>query len=218
MMGFVDTAGKSAARYFWEEYKKETERVYEIYRSLFYAPGEGLVGAVPEEVLYLFSPVISDERAGKILSRLGFRDSEMAVKKLRLLRQGPPFPPLPARARVLLERIAPFFLSKVASSPDPDMALGHVESFISAVGRRTSIYSMLAENPRLMEELTKIFGTSLFLSRTLIEQPESLDLLLSAELVRPRKRKEEMERELEKTISASEDYEAGQRIKAFQKP
>jgi glutamate-ammonia-ligase adenylyltransferase len=207
MMGFGDTEVKKAGQHFWEEYKKKTKRVYEIYRSLFYTPKEGLSREVSEEVLLLFSPDISDERARKGLFELGFRDIETALKKLQLLRKGPAFPPLTARARALLDSIAPFFLKKVAASPDPDMALGHVEGFISAVGRRTSIYSMLSENPRLIEELTKIFGTSLFLSRTLIERPESLDLLLSPELSRPDRPKQEMQRELERVISFCENYE-----------
>jgi glutamate-ammonia-ligase adenylyltransferase len=63
MMGFRDTEVKKAGQHFWEEYKKKTKRVYEIYRSLFYTPKEGLLTEVPEEVLVLFSPGIGDEQA-----------------------------------------------------------------------------------------------------------------------------------------------------------
>jgi glutamate-ammonia-ligase adenylyltransferase len=207
MMGFKDTEEKAAGEHFWDEYKKKTGRVYDIYRSLFYTPREGLLEEVPEEVLFLFSPDTGGERALHGLRGLGFRDAETAFKKLELLREGPHLDYLPSRARVLFERITPFLLAKVVASPDPDMALGHVESFISAIGRRTSLYSMLSENPRLMEELAKIFGTSQFLSRRLIEHPESLDMLLSAELTRPRKKKGEMRGELEKIMSSAKDYE-----------
>jgi glutamate-ammonia-ligase adenylyltransferase len=58
-----------------------------------------------------------------------------------------------------------------------------------------------------MDELVKIFGTSLFLSRTLIDYPESLDILLSSELTHPRKDKVQLKRELERLLSVSGDYE-----------
>jgi glutamate-ammonia-ligase adenylyltransferase len=127
MMGFVDTEGKKggkAGTQFWEEYKRLTGRIYDIYRSLFYTPKESLLEGVPEEVLVLFSPEISEDRMEKGLEGLGFSDIAAALKNLRLLREGPPFAHLSARARVILERIAPYLLSKVVSSPDPDMALG----------------------------------------------------------------------------------------------
>lgn len=182
MMGFKDSQ-KKAGEYFWEEYKARTSAVHDIYRSLFYKVAGKEAGP---EVLALFSPDTSDEEAGARLKELGFKDAKTALRNLTLLRE-PVHARLGARTRLLLQKLAPMLFNGAAASPDPDRALGHIERFVSAVGARASYYSLLAENPPVIVELTRLFGTSVFLSRVLIERPEGLEILLSRELSIPYK-------------------------------
>ncbi len=191
MMGFKDSLGKKAGEFFWEEYKAKTSSIHEVFRSLFYKSEEEILQH-PKDILILLSPDITGPEAREKLSGLGFKDTEAAYKNLTLLRTGPPFVHLSAKARLLFHRLAPAFLSSAASSPDPDRALQHLERFISSVGARTTFYSLLSENPLVSDELIKLFGTSVFLSRTIIERPESLDLLLSKELSLPYRTKKDM--------------------------
>ncbi|MBI5901969.1 MAG: bifunctional [glutamate--ammonia ligase]-adenylyl-L-tyrosine phosphorylase/[glutamate--ammonia-ligase] adenylyltransferase [Deltaproteobacteria bacterium] len=204
MMGFKDGAGKSASALFLEEYRKRTASVHEIYRSLFYRAG-GKEGS--EEVLDLFSPDMTAEEAGARLTRLGFKDPSTAWRNLLLLKTRPPYARLSAKAHLLLQRLAPGFVSLAAASPDPDRALAHLERFISSVGARTAFYSLLAENPLVCEELVRLFGTSVFLSRELIERPESLDMLLSKELALPYKRRAGFFDEFAEGLERAADYE-----------
>lgn len=179
MMGFSGSK-EEAAGLFWDEYRKVTSGVHEVFRSLFYRSGEA--PAVPEEVRLLFTADLPEEEAKSRLRALGFGDPSAAYANLKLLRDGPPFARLSSRARLMLQRLAPMFLQKAADSPDPDRSLAHLERFISSVGARTTFYSLLYENPHVLEELMRLFGTSVFLSRDLIDHPESLDILLSDEL------------------------------------
>lgn len=204
MMGFKDTAGKLASGLFLDAYRKTTASVHEVYRSLFYRAGGK---EEPEEVLELFSADITAEEAEARLERLGFKDPSTAWKNLSLLKTRPPFVRLSAKARMLLQRLAPGFVSLAAASPDPDRALAHLERFISSVGARTAFYSLLAENPPVCEELVRLFGTSVFLSRELIERPESLDMLLSKELALPYKRMAGFFDEFAEGLKRAEDYE-----------
>jgi len=142
-----------------------------------------------------------------MLSGLGFRDTEAAWKNLSLLREGPSFIHLSAKARVILQKLGPSFLERASRSPEPDRALSHLERFISSIGARTTFYSLLLENPGVMDELIKVMGTSVFLSRDLIEHPESLDILLSTELSIPCKKKEDMLAAFMKEASSDKDYE-----------
>ncbi len=204
MMGFKDGAGKSASALFLEEYRKRTASVHEVYRSLFYRAGGK---EEPVEVLELFSPDMTAEEAGARLTRLGFKDPSTAWRNLSLLKTRPPYARLSAKAHLLLQRLAPGFVSLASASPDPDRALEHLERFISSVGARTAFYSLLAENPPVCEELVRLFGTSVFLSRELIERPESLDMLLSKELALPYKRRAGFFDEFSDGLKRAEDYE-----------
>ena len=206
MMGFRDIDGRKAGVYFWEEYRSRTAAVHDVYRSLFYKSEEEAV-VLPSGILALFAPETTAEEASERLSELGFKDPKEAFRNLALLRGGPTYIHLSPRARMILQRLAPVFLLKASGAPDPDSALSNLERFISAIGARTTFYSLLQENPRVLEELVRLFGTSVFLSRSLIERPESLDLLLSEELAIPCKTKREFAEEIFGELNAKEDYE-----------
>jgi glutamate-ammonia-ligase adenylyltransferase len=180
MMGFKDSGGIKAGARLWEEYGAVAGRVHAAYRSLFYREG-GL--EAPGEVLALFSPETTGEEAEERLSGMGFKEPSAAYENLVRIRSGGAHPG--PRARLLAERLAPLFLARALDSPDPDLAMNHLERFIASVGARTTFYALMAENPLVVEELMRIFGTSEFLSRTLIERPEGLELLLSRELSTP---------------------------------
>src|SRR3989337_2913858 len=207
MMGFKDTPEKKEENHFWHVYREKTEAVYSVYRALFYKSEKGLKEGIPEEVFLILSSETPEKEALSLLKNLGFKDTGVSLKELKLLRYGPPFVHMNARARVLLEKLSPLFLLKASVSADPDMALKNIERFISAIGARTSLYSLLAENPALISELMKIFGFSAFLSNALIERPENMDLLFSEEMAKPKKEKEEFSRELEGVIPSAGDYE-----------
>lgn len=205
MMGFKAKAGDKAAPVFWEEYKAITSGVHGVFRSLFYRSEEA--EETPKELQILLSPELPKEEALSRLAELGFKDPEEAYRNISLLREGPQFIHLSAKARVILQKLAPIFLARVQASPDPDRSLAHLERFISSIGARTTFYSLLYENPGVLNELVKLFGTSDFLSRDLIEHPESLDLLLSAELSIPYKRREHIIEAFLQEASSGKEYE-----------
>ncbi|MBI5809966.1 MAG: bifunctional [glutamate--ammonia ligase]-adenylyl-L-tyrosine phosphorylase/[glutamate--ammonia-ligase] adenylyltransferase, partial [Deltaproteobacteria bacterium] len=206
MMGFADTEAKPAGEQFWDEYRKKTSSVHGIYRTLFYK--ETSFKDIPGDILTLLSPDIPEDEAVIILSRLGFKDPEAAHKNISMIRNGPLSRRLFASAQVLLQRLLPVFIAKASAAPDPDRALLHLERFISAIGGRTAFYALLSENPAALDELVKLFGTSVFLSRGLIDHPENRDILLSKELSIPYKKKEAvLEAFLKESLDPAKDYE-----------
>jgi len=124
-----------------------------------------------------------------------------------MLRDGPPFTRMPARARRYLGKIAPLILSRVVRSPDPDMALHHTERFLSAIGARTMFYALLFENRPVIDVLVRLFGSSRFLSGYLLRYPELLDTFLRKDLPPLVKTKSDLRRELGETLAACADYE-----------
>ncbi|MBI3753232.1 MAG: bifunctional [glutamate--ammonia ligase]-adenylyl-L-tyrosine phosphorylase/[glutamate--ammonia-ligase] adenylyltransferase, partial [Deltaproteobacteria bacterium] len=202
MLGFKDT------KQFWNEYKKQTGLVHEIYDALFFKASKELEQGISKDVRLILGEELEKKDVLEILSKAGFHEPKTAYKNLKLLRDGHPFAHFPARAKILLKKIAPFLLTRIIASPAPDLALKHMERFISAIGARTTFYSLLAENKKVMELLAKLFGTSIFLSTAIIEHPEILDALLSSELNKPQKKKEDLLKELSIILDSAADYEA----------
>ncbi len=193
MMGIfsLSQSGKeiTAASQLLKKYEKITDRVHEVYRTLFYNSEEELSENALEEAAWVASASTSvgtpEPEALDALSRFGFSHPDKALKHIALVRDGQSFVRLTPTARSLRRRLTPFIISKAAGSPNPDLALQNIERFVTAVGAKTGPLSLLAENPPLIEELITIFGSSEFLSTSLVERPEGLDLVLSAEMTTP---------------------------------
>ncbi|MBI5232957.1 MAG: hypothetical protein HY880_01235 [Deltaproteobacteria bacterium] len=171
--------------------------MYDIYRSLFYRPSEEVLKAVPQEVFFILSDETGYDEAVLGLKTLGFNNPEAAMRIIKLLKGSPSRLRFPSAAASLFERLLPLLFFGAARSADPDRALGFLERFTSAVGAKRIFYSLLIENPKIAELLANIFGASVFLSKGLIEHPANLDLLLSPELSKPHKTRQELSRELE---------------------
>lgn len=200
--------GFKTAKQFMDEYKKQTGLVHEIYDALFFKASKELEQGISKDVLLIIGEDLEKEKVMEILSKAGFHEPENAYENLKLLRDGPLFAHFSARAKILLKKIAPFLLTRIIASPAPDLALKHMERFISAIGARTTFYSFLAENKKVMELLAKLFGTSVFLSTAIIEHPENLDALLSPELNKPQKKKQDLLKELSTMLDSESDYES----------
>ncbi|OGP77926.1 MAG: hypothetical protein A2Z13_10030 [Deltaproteobacteria bacterium RBG_16_64_85] len=186
---------------------RHTGNVRTIYGRLFRGVAEEVPSDVPLDVQALFFPELEEEEAASRLKTLGFSDPEAACRNLASLREGPAFVRLPARARRYLEKIAPAVLARVIRTPDPDMALAHTERFLAAIGARTMFYAMLFENPRVIDALARLFGSSRFLSGYLLRHPELLDTFLKQDLAAVVKTKIELRRELGEILVACTDFE-----------
>jgi glutamate-ammonia-ligase adenylyltransferase len=112
------------------------------------------------------------------LGEMGFTDPEAAYGNLMLLRDGPGYARFPDNCRRLLRQIAPALLSNLGEVADPDAVLVNFERFISRVGARASYYSMLAQSPEAVKLLVVLFGSSPYLSSSVIRYPDLLDVIV----------------------------------------
>lgn len=201
--------GFSSVGEFEEEYKKVTDVVTKNYENLFYDANK-VIDEEGKEFWQLadFLTVgdIEEDEAIEGLKKLGFKSPNQAIDIMYLLlntRRGG----LTEKGKVLRRRIIPAFLSKIVTSHDPDLALVNFERFISTIGFKTSIYSVLCENPEIINVLAKLFTRSGFLSNFLIRYPEYLDTIILKDVRREYESKEEMIEALLEDVNSEENFE-----------
>ena len=181
--------------------------VHGTYDRLFGGARREASTGLPEEVRALFLHGHPPEDARSLLAKLGFRDVDAALGNLEVLREGPSHVRIPQRARHYLDKIAPEMLHRAANSPDPDLALAHVERFLSAIGPRTMFYALLYEKPKVIEALVRLFGSSRFLSGFLLRHPELLDTFLRNDLSAMVKSKSDLRADLADVLALCDDFE-----------
>jgi glutamate-ammonia-ligase adenylyltransferase len=154
-----------ARRRFLAEYRRVTGAVHAAFRDFFDA--RPAPRAAPPPRIPTFTA----------LKATGFADPDRARQNLRLLLEGRPLLPYPARAAQALARMFPVLLDALWQSPDPDEALNQFERFVAAAGPRAAWLELLAESPPLLVNLVRLCARGELMSQMLLAQPELLGSL-----------------------------------------
>ncbi len=199
-MGFRDKDGLSAGEIFIAELTRHNNRVRQIYDGLL---SEQAVDVFDTDGGFsaLLEIDISEDEGVQLLEKKGFHDPRQSYMNFLLLRDGSPSSPLTPRSRGLFIKIIPALLEGCAQSPDPDMALARLESFVAAFGSREAIYDFISAQPEAARRVTRLLGWSDYFSRLLITYPELSDSLLFAGNEALMKTRDEMAGELEKELA-----------------
>ncbi len=194
---------------FEEVYQENTSRVSKIYNHLFFEPSqktEEFGKEFWELADFLTSGNIEEEQAIENLSALGFKNPSSAVDIFSKLLD-PRLGALTQSAKLTMKKVVPAFLGEILKTFDPDSALVNLERFISGIGWRSSIYSVLLENPDIIKLLAKLFSTSGYLSNFLIRHPEYLDVITLRDVRTEFGTKQEMLENLKQSMDDAGDYE-----------
>jgi glutamate-ammonia-ligase adenylyltransferase len=163
------------------DYVDHTKKVRGIYDDLFAFTGEE--GAVEPSITdhsALLDPETPEQEATSLLEKLGFRDPGKAYRNLLLLREGTAFVHQTPRSRKLFHESFPALFQEIISSPDPDMALNHLESFLAAQGSWEAFQTLLKIDPSAGRVLIAVFANSEYLSRMLVSRPILLQNLIES--------------------------------------
>lgn len=170
-MGFRDAPGKDAASQFLSELAAHTSRVRGIYDGLLVEQAVERQEK-KDDLELLLSLDVTAEEAVYVLDREGFKKPDKAYRNVLLLRDGSAALSLTPRSRSLFSKVLPKLISGCAKSPDPDMALNNLESFVESFGSREALHGLINERPKVAELITRLFGSSEYFSRMLITRPE----------------------------------------------
>jgi len=190
------------------------DRVQTRFKKLLAEPGEGVSprseageGRAPAWVFRLLETLDDEACSVDMLRGLGFLNPEAARSACLKIREERYLPDRLARYRRQIDRLLPVMIAGAAATPDPDRAVLHLERFLDSIGPKAGFFILLEENPRLIDVLSTLFGSSDYLSNVLINHPGILDSLIdrrSAQLVKDRMT---FTADLDTALGAQEDFE-----------
>ena len=163
------------------DYADHTKKVRAIYDDLFAFTGEEGAGeSSVKDYSALLDPETPEQEAVSLLEKLGFRDPVKAYRDLLLLREGSAFVHQTPRSRKLFYEVFPALFREIIASPDPDMALNHLESFLAAQGSWEAFQALMRIDPSAGKVLIAVFANSEYLSRMLVSRPILLQNLIES--------------------------------------
>jgi len=205
-MGYHPPEHPDAGAALQAEYQRHTTAVRQLYDSFLRSARpetDGAGGAPSDELILFFTSDLPAEQIRRRVAAVGFEDAERALRNLQLIRDGQSFARYTPEVRRSLGEMAGPLLTALAGTPDPDLALTTFERFIGGVTARTTFMRLLAETPGLVDLLVRLFGTSEFLSATLLRQPELLETFLTPEPT-ARHGRQRLAQELRRAVDAAE--------------
>lgn len=119
------------------------------------------------------------------LEKLGFEDSETAVRRIAEWRAGRPRSLRSPAATGAFEAMLPSLLEAIGKSADPMRALNRLSDVVERVPSGVNLYRLLQARPGLTTLLARILAHAPALSDQLARRPELLDGLLDSSCFDP---------------------------------
>ena len=148
---------------------------------------------------------VSDADVELLLAPIGFTDWKTAHARLLELCTD-------ASRQEALTAALPMLLAALAESASPDSSVLNLERFIKSVPDPVSTLRFLADNPRAIEILVKLFVNSQFLTEILLRNPDYLERLTQHKRLADVKSREDFRHEADESLdglsSSQQRFEA----------
>ncbi|MEX2407987.1 MAG: bifunctional [glutamine synthetase] adenylyltransferase/[glutamine synthetase]-adenylyl-L-tyrosine phosphorylase, partial [Rhodovibrionaceae bacterium] len=203
--GIAQTAasmGFETADAFRKELLKQLHAVEDRYAHLFEeAPSLSGPGNL------VFTGGEPDPDTLKTLSELGFKDGAQVFNMVRTWHHGRYRAMRSERSRQLLTEIMPTLLQQLSETPNPDKALLKFDDFLRGLPSGVQLFSMLYQNPKLLELLAEIMGGAPALAEHLSRNASMLEAVLSPEFFDPLPERAALQRQLDDMLSRAQDVQ-----------
>jgi glutamate-ammonia-ligase adenylyltransferase len=141
----------------------------------------------------------------KTLAELGFKDGAQVFNLVRTWHHGRYRAMRSERSRQLLTEIMPTLLQQLGETPNPDSALLKFDEFLRGLPGGVQLFSMLYQNPKLLELLAEVMGAAPALAEHLGRNPALLEAVLEPDFFDPLPEKTALEAELAEMLGRAQD-------------
>ncbi|WP_343559508.1 bifunctional [glutamine synthetase] adenylyltransferase/[glutamine synthetase]-adenylyl-L-tyrosine phosphorylase [Kiloniella sp. b19] len=141
------------------------------------------------------------------LTGLGFEDPERAFGIVTNWKAGRHRAVRSNRSRNLINQLLPTLMIAFRNSGHPDQALLQFDTFLSTLPTGVQLFAMLQANPNLLDLLAEIMGTAPELARTLGQNPNLLEAVLTGSFFAPLPNKDFLRQSLQKALNEARDYQ-----------
>jgi len=162
---------------FEHELRARLKTVEKHYAALF-------EGAAPLSEVHgnlVFTGVEDDPETLETLTRLGFKRAGEVSAAIRAWHHGRVRAMRSERARELLTKLVPRLLRALAATGDPDGAFVSFHRFLEGLPAGVQLFSLLTNNPPLLDTLAQVLGTAPRLSGYLARNAGVIDAMLDRE-------------------------------------
>lgn len=194
----------------WEAFQAELSRHRESVRRCFREVVFREAARPPPEAgdcapvwLGTLDPGECEER----LRAQGYADPTSALRRLEQLREGNARR-LGETGRQRLDLLVPAIIRACGRQPDPDRALAATLRIVDSIGRRSTYFALLNENPAALERLVRLCGNSDFLTRQVAAHPLLLDELIDPRISAEPPTRAELAEDLVLRLRGATDTEA----------
>jgi glutamate-ammonia-ligase adenylyltransferase len=167
--GFPDTPAFAA------RLTAELERVQAHYMHLF----EDSPELTRRGANMVFAGESDDPATLEALAAMGYKRPEAVIAGVRGWHHGRYPAVRTPRSRELLTEVQPILIEALARTADPDLAFLGFDRFLSELPSSVQLFSLLKQNPGLLELIAAIMGTAPRLARILSRRRRVLDAVLA---------------------------------------
>ncbi|MGO1118042.1 bifunctional [glutamine synthetase] adenylyltransferase/[glutamine synthetase]-adenylyl-L-tyrosine phosphorylase [Rhodovibrionaceae bacterium A322] len=195
-MGYDDSAR------FRQDLVSHLRRVENHYAELFEeAPSLSDSGSL------VFTGAEPDPDTTKTLTELGYSDPEQVFNLVRGWHHGRYRSTRSVRARELLTEMMPQLLQEFAKGQDPQQALIRFDAFLEGLPSGVQVFSLLYQNPSLLEMLAEIMGQAPALAERLSSRAGLLEAVLSPSFFAALPPFDSLKKELDDQLLQARDYQ-----------
>ncbi len=141
------------------------------------------------------------------LGGLGFQDGERIWKVVSGWHHGRYRALRSTRSRQLLTELVPVLLKTFGGTQDPDRALLKLDGLLAGLPAGVQLFSMLYNNPNLLELMAEIMGSAPMLADRLTRNPNLLEAVLASDFFDPIPPREELIEELNASLADAQDLQ-----------
>jgi len=169
----------------WEEFHpvllKHMRKVHDHFSQVFTSSESKAPTTEAEaDLVGVWRALVEDEQARQILATHGYEQPEEALRLLNELRGGRAYVAFSSAGRERMDRLLPLLVAAAGLTEDPNTALTRLVKLVETIGRRSSYFVLLVENPLALSLLVKLCAASAWIADWISRHPVVMDELIDA--------------------------------------